>query len=130
MCTAKYSILIQLRRIFDQAGRRTIYWAIQALILMNLVAYIAAALLTLLVCVPRNKLWEYWINGKCLPGLDNTPVIISAGVNVVSDFSILALPVFAVWSLSIPLKKKFTIMIIFLSGLLYAYCLVVKHDGS
>ena len=56
--------------------------------------------------------------GTCL----STPYLILAtsAINVASDFSILFLPVFAVWKLKLALKRKVSIAAIFGTGLLYA----------
>ena len=45
-------------------------------------------------------------------------VLATSAINIASDFSILLLPVFAVWKLKIACKRKITISAVFGVGLL------------
>lgn len=52
-------------------------------------------------------------------------ILATSAINIASDFSILFLPVFAVWKLQIALKRKMTISAVFGTGLLWVlprYC--------
>jgi hypothetical protein len=67
-------------------------------------------------CSPREKIWHPLIEGKCL---DLASILISgAVVNIVSDFSILILPIYSVWQLQLNTARKIGVSSVFATGLL------------
>jgi hypothetical protein len=114
----KLSILLQYLRIFCPNGAtngwtRKIIWA---LVLFNLLFYIAVMIPQIMACNPREKIWHPLINGKCL----DLSLILIAGaiVNIFSDFSILILPMVKVWQLQLTRSKKLGLVAVFATGIL------------
>ena len=94
----------------------SVYWIIQVLIWTNLIFYTSIFFSFAFTCRPRAKLQNPEIPGVCL---NNDALIVATSViNIVSDFSILLLPVFAVWKLKLPVKRKLAIAAIFGTGFL------------
>ena len=92
------------------------YLAIHALIWVNLLFYMAVMLVQIMTCLPREKIWNPSISGTCV---DLARVLISGAViNVISDFSILILPIARVWQLQITKARKWGISAVFGTGLL------------
>ena len=48
----------------------------------------------------------------------NALILASSAINIVSDFSILLLPAFAVWKLKMAVQRKLAIAAVFATGLL------------
>lgn len=122
----KLSILIQYLRIFVPSRSGKTYWAIHTLIWVNLLFYLAVMLVQIMSCLPRKKIWDPLVPGTCV---DLADVLISGAViNVVSDFSMLILPIAKVWQLQITTARKWGISAVFGTGLLWepeTYLLVV-----
>ena len=58
------------------------------------------------MCTPREKIWNKLITtGHCLSV--NAAFMTTGIFNVVSDFSILILPMFPIWKLKLPPRKKY-----------------------
>ena len=100
----KLSILIQFIRIFVTHRRDRIYWCIHVLIWVNALFCVAATIVLIMTCLPRQKIWNPNIKGHCI----NMPAALtaSAAINVASDVSILILPIYKVWQLQMSRKKK------------------------
>lgn len=122
VAVAKLGLLLQYMRIFVTPVRRLIYGAIQFLIWSNLLVYTGAILWLIFGCNPREKIWNPSIPGHCFI-LEAKPVF-SATWNLVSDFSILALPLFSIWKLQMPIKRKAGVSAIFAVGIMYDLTLV------
>jgi hypothetical protein len=111
----KLSILLQYQRIFCP-HRNGIFRLIWALIIFNLLFYIAVMIPQILACSPREKIWHPLIPGKCL---DLASILIAgAVVNIISDFSILILPIYSVWQLQLNTARKIGVSSVFATGLL------------
>ncbi|RDL40437.1 uncharacterized protein BP5553_00416 [Venustampulla echinocandica] len=113
--TTKLSILLQYKRIFCPHNSGTTYWLIHVLIWSNLLYYIAVMIPQIVVCNPREKAWHPYLPGKCL----DLPSILITGavVNIISDFSILILPVHSIWKLQMSRSRKYGVTAIFATGL-------------
>ena len=62
------------------------------------------------------KIWLPLVPGTCV---NQRAAQMTSGVfNVVSDFAILVIPIFSVWDLRLPQKKKLGLLAIFGTGLL------------
>ena len=113
----KTSILLQLLQIFVPQRRGNRYYTILTLVGINVVFFTILMFLEIFECVPRQKIWSPILPGKCV---DIEKTFVATGViNVCDDFSILILPLFWVWKLHIPTKRKTGISLIFATGLLY-----------
>ncbi|KAL8885343.1 MAG: hypothetical protein Q9205_001018, partial [Flavoplaca limonia] len=93
----KLSILLQYLVIFVPNSTGKTYWAIHFVICVNLLFYLAVMLVQIFQCQPREKIWHPLLPGRCV---DLAAVLISGAViNVISDLSILVLPVAKIWQL-------------------------------
>lgn len=79
--------------------------------------YLVSAVFQIAMCKPREKFWDPLIrSGHCF---DYFASYQASGIfNVVSDFAILILPMFPLWSLKVSQRKKIGIMAIFGTGFL------------
>jgi len=113
VCLTKVSILLQYKRLFSNR----IMQQVTMFGLCFLVAWaVALAFLLTLICQPVAAFWDTTIRGRCL----DAPTIwyIMAGVNLVSDFTILTLPMPVIKSLQLPTRQKFMLIAVFCLGFL------------
>ena len=114
---AKLSVLLQYMHIFTPTKKQGIvYWSIQFLIWANFLFYLTDTFVVIFQCRPRAKIWNFLLPGSCLNGTAN--FIVTGAWNVFSDFLILALPLYAVWHLKMPLRRKLSVGAVFATGLL------------
>ena len=92
-----------------------LYVAIQATMWWIILYYLIGGIFDIIVCTPREKAWNPLIKGHCFNG--SAMNIATVLVNVISDFSVLVLPMVPLWSLQMPLKRKFGVVAIFATGL-------------
>ena len=109
----KISILLQYKRIFNNTVLRKI-------ILVGLVFLtcwgITLCFLLPMVCMPVAAFWDPNVKGFCL---DNGTIwYVMAGVNVITDFAVLAMPIPLISSLQLPKKQKAMLLIVFTLGVL------------
>ena len=111
---AKLAILLQLLQIFVPGKRGTIYYAVNALIWFTIISHSACILVAIFQCTPIRKSWKPATPGQCI---DIRRLLISTAViNVFSDFSILLLPLYSIWRLQMPVKRKFGVSAVFSLG--------------
>ncbi|CAD6591223.1 MAG: hypothetical protein ASARMPREDX12_005038 [Alectoria sarmentosa] len=111
----KLSILLLFLRIFVPSGKTRTYWIIQGVILFNFLFYLANLPVEIWPCVPRSKLWTPTEPGHCIK---NEEVFVAGGtINVVSDFTILLLPIVEVWRLHMSTQRKIGVSAVFATGL-------------
>ena len=115
---AKFSILLMYRRLFDTAGTGKTHYLIHILIWANLAFYFPYLAATVFQCVPRARIWDPMLKGGCINL--KAAFIAASAINVVSDFSILLLPLYRLSKLKIPTRRKIGVLAIFAVGLLYA----------
>ena len=115
---AKLSVLLQLQQIFVASRRQRVFFIIQALIWSSLVFNLGYTFMTIFECVPRHKLWDPTVPGKCISF--NVLLILPATVNLVFDLLLAVLPIYLVLQMQMTLKKKLAIVAIFSSGFLCA----------
>ncbi len=116
---AKLSVLLQLHHIFVVGHRQPVYLIVQILIWVHLTFYLAFLFVDIFQCIPRRKIWDPTVPGKCIP--NNTILIAPAAFNIVSDSLLLMLPVVLILQLNMTLKNKLAIVTVFSSGFLSAY---------
>lgn len=115
VCLTKISILLQYKRLFAN----TIVQRITLTALCFLAAWaVALAFLLTLICQPVAAFWDSSIPGHCLN--ITTVWYVMAGVNLVTDFLILILPMPVISSLQLPSRQKYMLMGVFCLGFLYA----------
>ncbi|KAF2245856.1 hypothetical protein BU26DRAFT_552887 [Trematosphaeria pertusa] len=116
MFFAKLALLLQIQRIFTVTQKNFTYWASWALIIANGAIYTAVLFAFIFACVPREKIWNPMLSGKCIN--TGATMITTSTINVVSDVVILVLPMLEVWKLHMPLRRKVAVAAIFATGIL------------
>ncbi|KJK74761.1 hypothetical protein H634G_10073 [Metarhizium anisopliae BRIP 53293] len=117
MGAAKYFVCIQLKRIFSprRSSGGAVRWALNGLIAATIMYSIACFFTFTFQCIPRDKIWNPEVAGKCI---DNSAGVLSAGlINLLLDLGILVVPVWAIWHLQMPLKRKIGAMSVFAIGI-------------
>ena len=114
---AKLSILLMYRRLFDTARTGKTHYLILILIWANFAFYFPYLGATVFQCVPRDRIWDPTVKGGCINLL--AAFIAASAINVVSDWSILLLPLYLISKLKIATKRKIGVLAIFAVGLLY-----------
>lgn len=71
-------------------------------------------MVSIMACIPRAKIWNPTLKGNCVDFAD--VLIAVATINVVSDLSILILPIAKVWQLQMSRHKKIGVSTIFAAG--------------
>ena len=116
ICLAKVSILLQLGRIFVPDNVTLSYRAIQALIALNVLFFTSCFFLELFWCSPREKIWNQALPGTCVN--ITLSFIITATINIVSDVSMLLMPLYWVWQLQMNSSFKWRVSAVFATGIL------------
>lgn len=117
MGAAKYFVIVQLKRIFcpERSKRSMVHWVLDSLIFATIAYYFACFWIFLFQCNPREKIWNSALPGTCI---DNQGGVLSAGIiNLLLDLGILIVPIWAIWVLQMPLKRKVQIAAIFGVGI-------------
>ncbi|KAI1814029.1 hypothetical protein GGS20DRAFT_550281 [Poronia punctata] len=129
---AKISILCMYRRVFSPIRWSLFDMAIVFLIVLLALFYTATSIVKIWECVPRDKIFNNNIPGHCI----DTPMLLNVSglFNTITDFIILLLPTNAVWNMSMEVKKKVIVVLVFTFGLTApAFSLVgfiVRLQGS
>lgn len=110
-----------ISEIFVPGHKGRTFYAIHTILWLNASFYLAVMLVQIFECVPREKIWNPMISGKCV-NLPDT-LICGAAINLVSDLSILVVPIKRVWHLQMTLNRKLGISAVFAAGILYVYVL-------
>ncbi|KAI0836348.1 hypothetical protein F5Y06DRAFT_273979 [Hypoxylon sp. FL0890] len=121
MLLAKTAILLEWIHIFNPGRERNwFFWGARSMILINVVSYIIAIILTSVSCVPTKKIWKPWIDGHCFDR--RTEDILTAWINLFIDLAIILLPQPVIWRLNMTRGRKIGISIIFSVGLIVVAC--------
>ena len=118
MFPVKYAVLRQIESIFFNYRRRNfVYKMIRGLIWANFLFYLASGFAFLLNCLPREKIWHPSVEGRCI---DHQSLLVATGIiNVISDFTIMTIPLAVISQLQMPLKSKIGTGVVFSIGILY-----------
>jgi hypothetical protein len=109
MLSAKLSICIFLLLLFDSSPR--LRYAVWFAIAYNVILQTTAFFVIFLCMLESFKFWQ------CSNKISVANVI-TAGFNIISNFYLLEIPVFAVWRLNIKTKRKIAVLLIFAVGIL------------
>ena len=113
---AKYSILLQLERIFTGTRKDVVYWAINILKVLNTLFYTANLFTAIFDCTPREKTWFVFLPGTCIAV--NISITVSAVWNLASDVALLIIPLYAISRLQLMKKRKWGVVAVFATGAL------------
>ncbi|KAF2449083.1 hypothetical protein P171DRAFT_516866 [Karstenula rhodostoma CBS 690.94] len=113
----KIGIILQYLRIFTPSGIRGFtFWALHVVLWANVAYYVAFTFIFLFVCNPRALFWDKTItHGKCLDIFEIN--VISAVICVVSDLTILLLPLSRISQLNVSSRKKVGLIFLFAIGM-------------
>lgn len=117
MFITKLSILLQIRRLFTSSTKDRFRVVIDAVIWLNALFYIADSFVEIFQCVPRSKIFNPAIPGRCVQV--NNAIIVTACINISSDFLIFALPLLKIWRLQMPSRQKVGVSAVFALGFLH-----------
>ncbi|TAQ86649.1 hypothetical protein B7494_g5035 [Chlorociboria aeruginascens] len=122
---AKTALILQMQRTFSPTRSGPVYIACQSLIWINLAFYTATFISLAVECMPTKRIWDPLItSGYCI---NTGALLISMGViSVVSDLTILILPIWAIHHLRMSRKLKLGISAIFATGLLAFACSICR----
>ncbi|KAJ8107083.1 hypothetical protein OPT61_g9108 [Boeremia exigua] len=115
--TAKLSILLQIKHIFEGTQQRKafVFWASWALIVLTSCAYISTLLVLIFSCTPVRKAWNPVLPGRCH---NSAAGYISGTVNLITDIAVLLLPVIGVLQLQMDKRKKAAVGAVFTTGII------------
>lgn len=117
MFAAKCSILFQFRRLFCTGQTRdSIFWSIHVLIFLCAAYYISAIFTFTFQCIPREKTWNPFLDGQCIDVA--AAIVVQGSINLFLDIGILITPLWAIWRLQLPMKRKLGISAVFGVGVL------------
>ena len=116
MFAAKFAVLLQIKKLFTAYQRDFVYWSVQSLIVGNLIAYLVDFFGAIFSCWPRQKIWDPTVPGKCI--YMDGGLILTGVIKLVSDVTILALPVCVIARLNMRLSDKLSSIAIFATGIL------------
>ncbi|GAP90254.2 putative integral membrane protein PTH11 [Rosellinia necatrix] len=112
----KSAILLEWVRLFVPSGtRNAFYWLSTIGVAVNTTFYVAYIILQNLQCIPRDKIWDLTVKGKCISKYDID--IASSIINLVVDLAILVLPQQVIWKLQMSRRQRFGLSLMFAIGL-------------
>jgi len=111
----KTSILCLIARIF--APHRKAVMLTKVIIGVMFLYYLPAFFMKVFRCNPIRKTWDIKTPGACFTD-ESTIFLADCVISLISDVSILVLPMPLVWALKASWKRKIRIMVIFAGGIL------------
>ena len=103
------------QRIFTPFRHSKTHYFTLFVIVVNILLYLSVLTIAITGCIPRHKIWQRWVPGRCVNGM--VVLIFSNVINSLSDFAILLLPIGCIWRLQLPLRRKLAISAVFATGL-------------
>jgi len=118
----KLSILLQYLRVFvpSRIASRPMYIGIHVVLWSNLICYTVDTFFEIFSCTPRALAWNKLLTGHCYN--TNAAIVCTAVFNVLSDFAILFLPLYSIWTLQLKRSQKIGIYALFATGLVACIC--------
>jgi len=114
----KASILLQYLRVFvpNRRANWSLYIAIHVVLWSSFIFYVAILFVQIFICHPRERIWNLLITtGHCLNGEASS---LATGIfNIISDFSILILPMVPIFKLELPLRRILLLIAVFATGI-------------
>ncbi|KAG4028202.1 hypothetical protein MFRU_023g00390 [Monilinia fructicola] len=119
----KVSILLLLSRVFGVNMK--ILWAVRILICLMATYYIPATTAKIFICWPVAHFWDpLAVKGTCLN--ENYIFLADCAMSIISDFTILFLPIPLIWGLQTHRIRKIGISAIFGTGILACTASVLR----
>lgn len=122
----KAVILLDWLHIFvPRRTRNATAWTIYIMIALNWAYYVAGSLACIFSCSPRKRFWDKTVPGTCT---STYATALTAGVvNMVSDFTMLAIPQRVIWSLQLTRSQRVGVSSLFAIGILYV-CFTIPYN--
>lgn len=111
----KLSILLLFLRVFIPTRTSKTFFFVHLLLWTNLVFYLINTFIKIFECTPRSKIWMPKTEGHCVRIA--WMIIVAAIINVISDFTILILPIASVWGLQMGRRQKLGASAVFAAGI-------------
>lgn len=111
----KATILLLYLRLFG-INRKT-KWTIRGLLVVLFAYYFASIVAKSTTCIPLRKLWIPDIDGHCFE--NDILLLTDCAVSIISDLTILILPMPLIWDLRMPIRRKMELTAVFSLGILY-----------
>lgn len=108
----KTTLPLLIARVF--AVRRKIARAIHIFIFGIAFAYLPMQICKIFICQPINAYWRYNVEGKCLR--QRKLFLADLTIAILTDLAILIIPIPLTWSLKMPWKRKFKIVMLLTCG--------------
>ncbi|KAI1145492.1 hypothetical protein F4825DRAFT_457442 [Nemania diffusa] len=122
---AKYVVLRQIESIFLQHRFHSFsHTGLTILIWLNVIFYAGWTLSFILACIPRSKIWDPTVSGRCI-NVD-AALITSSAINILSDIAILVLPLVTIRNLQASQKTKTKVGAIFAVGFFAIIASIVR----
>lgn len=110
-------MLLQIKRIFVVGKKGMLFWLHEIILWLNVPTYIALMFSFLFACVPRSRIWDKTVPGHCIS--TPTSLIATSVLNILSDVSMLILPLAVIMQLQLPTRSKIILSAIFGTGIMY-----------
>ncbi|KAH8423967.1 uncharacterized protein LDX57_001723 [Aspergillus melleus] len=122
----KISLSIFLLRMVQQANK-----TVKRLVILNLIILvpftIAVIIVDLVQCIPLQGYWDNSVDAKCLDtNIVNVLLKAASGVAAVTDFMTAAIPIFMIYNLQMPAKRKYILYAILALGFFIAGASIAK----
>ncbi|KAB8221514.1 hypothetical protein BDV33DRAFT_202511 [Aspergillus novoparasiticus] len=124
--TLKISLSIFLLRMVQQANR-----IVHRLVIFNLISLVpftvAVIIVDLVQCVPLQGYWDKSIQAKCIDTQTvNILLKAASGVGVVTDFMTAGIPMFIIYNVQMPARRKYLLYGILTFGFFIAGASIAK----
>jgi len=119
MLAAKVSILIQLKKIFCPGQiRNSVFWIIFILNTVTIAYYISHFFVFIFLCWPREAIWNHTdtVVGRCIDY--EAAMLVTGIVNLLLDVGMSMTPIWAIWHLQLPTKRKLEVSAVFGLGIM------------
>ncbi|KAI1078175.1 hypothetical protein F5B20DRAFT_231253 [Whalleya microplaca] len=117
----KISILLEWAHLFVPRYARNLFYRIcHGMIFANALLYIAIIVVINFACTPRERIWRRWVPGTCIN--INAFNLFITSFNLIFDIIILALPHGVIWKLSLSIRQKLGVSVVFSVGLIACVC--------
>ncbi|KAI4858983.1 hypothetical protein F4820DRAFT_189684 [Hypoxylon rubiginosum] len=114
MLAAKYFVLIQLKRIFCPTKlKNSVWWMIYSLIGATVAYYVACTFTFIFQCWPREAIWNPVLEAEATCIDFKAATLVSGVINMVLDIGIFLVPLYAIWLLQMPMKRKMGVLSVF-----------------
>ncbi|KAI1440296.1 hypothetical protein F5Y02DRAFT_432484 [Annulohypoxylon stygium] len=114
MLSAKYFVLVQLKRIFCPGSlKNSVWWILNGLIAATVAYYVACFFTFIFQCWPRPAIWNPLLAPDAVCINFKVATLVSGVINMLLDIGIFLTPLWAIWLLQMPMKRKLGVISVF-----------------